>query len=69
MSNEYLRWNQTTRANADTILRPLTFYEPDLQRRIAIHELGWEDEFNDFVNNLGNMKELKRGGGMQESTV
>ena len=42
MRSEYLRGNQTTRANEDTRNRPLTFYEPDLQRRIVIPEMGGE---------------------------
>ena len=69
MRNEYLRGNQTTWANTDARIRPLTFYEPDLQRRIAIRELGEEDEFNDFTNHLGNMKELQHEQGMGESTA
>ena len=40
MRNEYLRGNQTTWANTDTRIRPLTFYEPDLRQRIAIRDMG-----------------------------
>ena len=69
MRNEYLRGDQTTWANTDTGIRPLTFYEPDLHRRIAIRELGWGDEFNDFVNRLGNTNDLKHAKGMKESIV
>ena len=42
MRNEYLRGNQTTWANTDARIRPLTSYEPDLHRRIAIRELWGE---------------------------
>ena len=52
MRNEYLRGNQTTRANTDARIRPLTFYEPDLHRRIAIPEMGRGDGFNHFINHL-----------------
>ena len=52
MRTEYLRSSQTAWANTYTRLRPLTFYEPDLHRRIAIRELGWEGKFNDFINHL-----------------
>ena len=38
MRNGYLRGNHTTWANTDTRIRPLTFYEPDLQQRIDILE-------------------------------
>ena len=40
MRSEYLRGNQTTWGNTDTRILPVTFYEPDLQRRIAIREMG-----------------------------
>ena len=60
MRNGYLRGNQTARANTDTWIRPLTFYEPDLQRRIAILDLGGGDAFNDFTDRLWNMGEAKR---------
>ena len=67
MRNVYLRGNQTLRANTDARIRPLTFYEPDLQKRIAIHELEGGGEFNDFTNRLGNMDELKHEKGMKDS--
>ena len=67
MRNAYLSGNQTTWANTDTRLRPLMFYEPDLHRRIAIHVMGGGGEFNDFINHLGNMEELKHEKGMEES--
>ena len=40
MRSEFLNRNQTTRANTDTRIKPQAFYEPDLQQRIAIRELG-----------------------------
>ena len=63
MRNEYLNGNQTTWTNTDTRIKPLTFYEPDIQQRIAIHELGGEEEFNDFANHLANVEESKREKG------
>ena len=39
MRNGYLNGNQTTWNNTGTRIKPLAFYEQDLQRRIAIHEL------------------------------
>ena len=32
--------NKTTRPNADTILNPEEFYEPGLNQKIAIREMG-----------------------------
>ena len=52
MRNEYLRGDQTTWGNTDTGIKPLTFYEPDLQQRIAIREMGGGDEYNDFIIHL-----------------
>ena len=64
MRNGYLRGNQTAWANADTRIRPITFYEPHLQRRIAIREMGWEDAFNDSTDRLWGMEEAKHEKGM-----
>ena len=67
---EYLRGNQTTWANTDTGISPLTSCEPDLQQRIAIREMeGGGGEFNDFINHLGNMEELNHEKWMKESIV
>ena len=65
MRNEYLRVNQTAWGNTDTRIRPLTFYEPDLQRRIAIREMGWGDAFNDSMDHLwghGGSETRERNG-------
>ena len=59
MRNGYLNGNQTTRAHTDTRVKPLTFYEQDLHRRIAIREMGGGEEFNDFIIHLANVEELK----------
>ena len=59
MRNEYLTGNQTTWRNTDTRIKQLTFCEQDLQRRIAILERGGGEGFNDFINHLSNVEELK----------
>ena len=46
---------------------PDRFYEPGLQHRIAVRELGWAGAFNDFVGHLGGMGDLKHGKGAEES--
>ena len=73
MRNEYLNGNQTTWTNMDTGIKPLTFYEPDLQQRISIRELGcvwwWWGEFNDFINHLANVEESKHEKGMKDSIM
>ena len=69
MRTEYLYGNRTTWTYTDTRIKPLTFYEQDLQHRIAIHELGGEEGFNDFANHLANVEELKREKGMKESIM
>ena len=59
MRNEYLTGNQANWANTDTRIKPLTFYEQDSHRRLAIHEMGGGEEFNDYINHLSNVEELK----------
>ena len=68
MRNGYLDGNQNTWTNTDTRIKPLTFYEPDLHRRISIHELGGGGPgFNDFINHLENVEELKHEKGTKEA--
>ena len=69
MRNEYLRGNNTTWSNTDTRITPLTFYEQDLQHRIAIHDLGGEAEHNDFINHLENVEEVKHEKGTKEAIM
>ena len=69
MRNEYLRGNTTTWSNTDTGIKPLTFYEQDLQQRIDIHELGGEEELNDFINHLANAEEVKHEKGTKEAIM
>ena len=59
MRDEILNGNPTTRENTDTWVKSQTFYEPNLNRRIAIRDLGGEEAFNDFMDRLGNMGDLK----------
>ena len=40
MGNDILNQNQATWANTDTRINPQTFYEPTLNRKIAIREMG-----------------------------
>ena len=53
MRNEFLNRNQTTWANADTGVNPQTFYEPDLNQRIAIRGMGGDESFNDCMDLSG----------------
>ena len=48
MANGIPNRNPTTRANADTSLPPGEFYEPGLNQKVAIREMGVE-AFNDFI--------------------
>ena len=45
--------NLTTRAGADTRLTPKGFYEPGINQKIAIHEMGRVEAFNDSIWRLG----------------
>ena len=69
MRNEYLRGNTTTWNNTDTRIEPLEFYEQDSQQRIAIHEMGWGEELNDFINHLSNADEVKHEKGTKEAIM
>ena len=69
MRNEYLDGNQTTWNNTDTRIKPSTFYEQDLHQRFAIRELGGREEFNDYINHLPNVEELKHEKGTNESIM
>ena len=69
MRNEYLTGNQTACTNTDTRIKPLTFYEQDSHRRLAIHEMGGGEEFNDYINHLPNVEELKHEKGTKESIM
>ena len=69
MRNAYLTGNRTTWDNTNTRIKPLTFYERDLQHRIDIHVMGWAAEFNDFINHLANVEELKHEKGTKSSIM
>ena len=71
MRNELLNQNQTTWANADTRIIPLKFYEPTLNHRISIREMGvgGRGAFNDFMGRLGNMEDSKREKWAREAIV
>ena len=60
--------------NTETRLAPHAFYEPTLNRGIAIRELGvcgWVGvgPFNDFTDHLGKMGDLKHEKGMWDSIL
>ena len=55
MRNEIPNRNQTTWANTDAMPSLDAFYEPTHNQKIAAHELGDVDAFNDFMEHLCNM--------------
>ena len=57
MGNGISNRNQTTWANTDTRLTPRAFYEPAVNHRISIREMGGGESFNDSMRRLGNMEE------------
>ena len=69
MRNEILNKNQTTWANADTRIKPRTFYAPGINRKISIREMGGGEAFNDFTDHLGDMEDLKHEQGTKEAIV
>ena len=56
--------NQTPCNNTDKRTSPDAFYEPTQNREIDIREMGGIGAFNDLMEQLGNMEELKREEGM-----
>ena len=66
MRNVIPNRNITTWFNTDARLTPKTVYEPGINRKIAIRELGVV-AFNDFIGHLCQVGQLKREEGPQEA--
>ena len=59
--------NKTTRSIADARRTPWEFYEPGINREIAIREMGGVGEFNDFMWSVRQVEGLKHEEGTQEA--
>ena len=53
--NEILNRNPVTWTSTDTRLPIRDFYENDLNRQIAINELGVEQAYRDFLDHIGKV--------------
>ena len=69
MRNVILNRNPTTWRNTDTRLTPHAFYDPTLNQKIAIREMGGEEAFNDFADHLWNMEESEHEKGMGDAIL
>ena len=63
MGNGVLNRDQTTWGNTDARLTPKAFYEPTINRQIAIRELGRGEALNDSMDQLWGRGGLKREEG------
>ena len=66
MRNEIPNRRKTSRPNTDTRPNSRGFYDPGLNRQIANREPGVE-AFNDFMDHLSQVGELKHEEGMGEA--
>ena len=69
MRNAILNRNQTTWTNTDARTSHRAFYEPTHNQPVAIREMGWVGAFNDFMENIGNVEELKPEAGMEDAVT
>ena len=59
MRNGILNRNKTTLPNTGAMHNPEEFYEPGINHRIAIREMGGVEAFNDCVGSLSQAEESK----------
>ena len=69
MRSEIPNRNKSTGPHTDTRLNSAEFYEPCLNRQIAIRELVGGEAFNDFMEHISQVRELKHDEGMQAAVT
>ena len=69
MPNGILSGMQTTWTSIDTRLNPLGYYDPELNQKIAIHGQEWTGDFNDFMEYLWKVSELRHDAGARNNMM